>query len=286
MLESYLKAVLNINLFLVGYLAKGQNSNGGIMRSKHFKLTGTAMLLALIMIAGFVPIIGYIPIGAIKMTWIVVPVVIGTLAFGLRSGVILAFAFAGTSLIQVWMPGDWLGLQLMSISAWKMIAIIFLPRFLIPFVTYGVYRILISKGEIYIQMGLFLLLSIIALTNINTRWFYLIPAGLIAIGVAFFRRGKGRRINYAIASMFGALTNTVFFLGGIYVLFLGEPAFKTVAEQMGTSLSAVGAFLTGIALSNGIPEAILAFILGGLILLVLDITGFVAVPAKELGKVR
>ncbi len=256
------------------------------MRSKHFKLTGTAMLLALILIAGFVPIIGYIPIGAIKMTWIVVPVVIGTLAFGLRSGVILAFAFAVTSLIQVWMPGDWLGLQLMSISAWKMIAIIFLPRLLIPFVTYGVYRILISKGEIYIQMGLFLLLSIIALTNINTRWFYLIPAGLIAVGVAFFRRGKGRRINYAIASMFGALTNTVFFLGGIYVLFLGEPAFKTVAEQMGTSLSAVGAFLTGIALSNGIPEAILAFVLGGLILLVLDITGFVAVPAREQGKER
>ncbi len=245
------------------------------MRSKHFKLTGTAMLLALIMIAGFVPMLGYIPIGAIKMTWIVVPVVIGTLAFGLRSGVILSLAFAVTSLIQVWVPGDWLGLQLMNISALKMVAIIFLPRLMIPFVTYGIFRLLSGKYEIYIQMGLFVLLGAIAVIDVNKNWFFLIPAGLIAVAVAFFRTGKSGRINYAIAGMFGALTNTVLFLGGVYVLFLGEPAFATVAEQMGTSVDAIGAFLTAIALSNGVPEAILTFILSGSILAILDTLGFV-----------
>lgn len=254
------------------------------MRSKHFKLTGTAMLLALILIAGFVPVIGYIPLGAIKMTWIVVPVVIGTLAFGLRSGVILAFAFAVTSLIQVWIPGDWLGLQLMNISALKMIAIIFIPRLMIPFITYGIHRLLVSKYEIYIQLGLFVLLGGMAVSNVNERWFYLIPAVLIAVAVAFFRKGKGLRINYAIASMFGSLTNTVFFLGGIYVLFLGEPAFAAVADQMGTSIAAIGSFLTAVALSNGIPEAILAFVLGGLILVILDMSGFVVTPEQKTGK--
>ena len=252
------------------------------MRSKHFKLTGTAMLLALVLIAGFV--VGYIRIGTIEMTWIAVPVVIGTLALGLRSGVILAFAFAVTSLIQIWIPGSWLGLQLISISVPKAVAVIFYPRLLIPFVTYGVYKLLNSKYDLYIQLGLFILFGAIALTDVNTRWYYLIPAALIASGVAFFRKDKSRRINYAIACMFGSMTNTFFFLGSIYVLFLGEPAFKVVAEQMGTTLSAIGAFLAGVALSNGIPEAILAFVLGGAILLVLDTMGYVAVSANKTKK--
>ncbi|MEX1307775.1 MAG: ECF transporter S component [Eubacteriales bacterium] len=250
------------------------------MRSKHFKMTGTAMLLALILIAGFV--IGYIRLGTVEMTWIAVPVVIGTLALGLRSGVILAFAFAVTSLVQIWIPGSWLGLQLINISVLKTVMIVFVPRLLIPFVTYGVYKLLTSKYDIYIQLGLFLLFGAIALSDVNSRWFYLIPAVLIASGVAFFRKDKSRRINYAIACMFGSMTNTLFFLGGVYVLFLGEPAFKTVAEQMGTSLSAIGAFLTGVALSNGIPEAILAFVLGGAILLVLDTMGYVAVSENKI----
>mgnify|MGYP001766184543 CR=1 FL=1 len=251
------------------------------MRSKHFKLTGTAMLLALILIAGFVPMLGYIPIGAVKMTWIVVPVVIGALAFGLRSGVILSLAFAVTSLIQVWYPGDWLGVQLMDISVWKTIAIIFIPRLLIPFVTVGFFRLLAGRLEIYIQMGLFMLFGAIALIDINQYWFLLIPAGLIAAAAAFFRRGWGGRINYAIAGMLGSLTNTVFFLGGVYVLFLGEPAFAAVAQQMGTTISAIGAFLTAIALSNGVPEAILAFILCGSILAVLEKLGYVDQPIRQ-----
>jgi len=250
------------------------------MRSKRCKLTGTAMLMALILIAGFVPMIGYIPIGAIKMTWIVVPVVVGTLAFGLRSGMILATAFAVTSLIQVYIPGDWLGLQLMSISPIKLMMIIFIPRLLIPLVTFGTYKLLKSKLEIFIQILLIALFGIFAITNLAERWFYLLPAVLIALGVILSRQGRGTRI-YAISGMFGSLTNTVLFLGGIYVLFLAEPAFSVVAEQMGTSVETLGAFLTGIALSNGIPEAILAFVLCGLILYVLDVIGFVSGPGRD-----
>ena len=59
-----------------------------------------------------------------------------------------------------------------------------------------------------------------------------------------------------ISAFVGTMTNTVLFLGGLYIL-----AFEQAAEAMGVAGSALLATLLGIVASNGIIEAIAAVII-------------------------
>lgn len=61
---------------------------------------------------------------------------------------------------------------------------------------------------------------------------------------------------YVITSLVGSMTNTFFFLGFLYVLFL--PEVVQIAEAFGTSSDGLLLFLGGVVISNGIPEAIAA----------------------------
>ena len=242
------------------------------------RFTTTALLIAIILVMGLVPFLGYLPIGPIKLTLICIPVIIGTLALGLKSGLLLGFVFGITSLVQVWYPGDWLGLQLMDINALKLLLIIFIPRLLVPVVTYYTFKLMETQAERYIEAALLLLFT---LFGVLTTWVFLIPAAVILVILVFFRKIDAVKMNYGIAALFGSLTNTVGFLGGLYLLFLPEPAFQTVAEQIGTSVDAIGAFLTGVALTNGLPEAVLALFLSVLVLIPLNMIGLTLVKPKE-----
>lgn len=239
----------------------------------NFKLrrfTATALLVAVIALMGMVPYLGYIPVGPIKLTLICIPVIIGTLALGLGPGLLLGLVFGITSWIQIWYPGDWLGLQLLDISLAKSLAVVFIPRLLVPVMTYFVWKLLETNAEIYVEIALFALFTAL---GIFLYWVFFIPAAMILIILVFLRRIPAVKVNYGIAALFGSLTNTVFFLGAIYILYLHEPAFETAAEQLGTTVDTIGSFLVGIALSNGLPEAVLALFLSIVILIPLRQTG-------------
>jgi len=248
------------------------------MNSNLKKFTTTALLIALILLMGLVPYVGYIPIGPIKITLICIPVIIGTLALGLRSGLILGFVFGITSLIQVWYPGDILGQTLLNINAWKLLLILFIPRLLVPVVTYYVYRLLETKYEIYFEVVLF---AIFTALGIFVQWTFLIPAALMLIIFVFFRRIDEVKLNYGLAALFGSLTNTVFFLSGVYFLYLPDPGVEKIAELLQISVDKIGAFLAGIALTNGLPEAILALFLCVLILIPLNKMGLTLERKKD-----
>jgi uncharacterized membrane protein len=67
------------------------------------------------------------------------------------------------------------------------------------------------------------------------------------------------KAGYAIAALVGSLTNTVFFLGMMYLLFIPEMA--EMANAFGTTQEGMMAVLGSIVVTNGIPEAIAAVII-------------------------
>ncbi|MGI6169846.1 MAG: ECF transporter S component, partial [Christensenellales bacterium] len=115
------------------------------MNRKTRMMTFNALLMGLMFIMTFTPI-GYITVGAIQITLMCLPVIIGTLVLGLKSGVFLGFIFGVTSLITAIITP--VGLTGFLFAHWPYLTIIpiFIPRLLIPVVTHFVYRA-ISGGR-------------------------------------------------------------------------------------------------------------------------------------------
>ncbi len=179
-------------------------------------LTGITFLLGL-------TVVGYIPNPfnpTVSMTLLCLPVIIGTVTEGLKTGIVISLFFGVTSLLKalgVTMVPDPLGTYLLNISVARTIAVIFIPRLVIPFATRLIYKAILSGSA------------------------------------------ARKRIATGAAAFAGSMTNTVLFLGAIYILFLPEigelsVAFGTTPELFAGALAAIGAI-------NGLPEAAVAVIL-------------------------
>jgi uncharacterized membrane protein len=180
------------------------------------KLAIAGILTAITFLLGLTPL-GYIPLPAMKITILCIPVLIGVLLEGLGVGIWLGFVFGLTSLIQIFM-GDVLGLFLIDISVARTLLVVFIPRLLVPIVAYYSYKAIKLIGN--------------KITD---------------------------KAGYAIAAFVGSVTNTVFFLGMMYFLFI--PELGQLAELVGTTSDKMMAFIGGIVLTNGVPEAIAALII-------------------------
>jgi uncharacterized membrane protein len=91
----------------------------------------------------------------------------------------------------------------------------------------------------------------------------LIP--LATWGVYRLTRRMPGAIRLGFTAAAGSLTNTVFFLGMVFLLG-GAP----IAERFGISVNAVGVTLATVVLTNGLPEAAAAVILCVPIILILE----------------
>ena len=108
----------------------------------------TALFVALVLLLGLTPI-GLIPLGFINVTVLCVPVIVGTLLLGLRTGLLLGFCFGGVSALSAFgIYGTPSALAGALVAASPVLAAImcFLPRLMVPVVAHLVYR-LVSKGE-------------------------------------------------------------------------------------------------------------------------------------------
>ena len=83
-------------------------------KEKIYKLTLTAVLTALIFVMAFTPI-GYLKIGTVSITFLMIPVVIGAIVGGPSVGTVLGLMFGATSFIQCF-GMDAFGTMLMGIS--------------------------------------------------------------------------------------------------------------------------------------------------------------------------
>lgn len=91
-----------------------------------FKLSITAILVAIIAIMSFTPL-GYLKIGLLSITFLTVPIIIGAVTNGPGVGALLGFAFGITSFIQCF-GMDAFGVALMQISPWKTAFMCIVPR--------------------------------------------------------------------------------------------------------------------------------------------------------------
>jgi uncharacterized membrane protein len=183
------------------------------------KLAITAMLTAITFLIGLTPI-GYITLPMLSMTLLCIPVIIGTVTEGLGTGLWISLAFGITSLL-------------------KAIGFTMVPD----------------------ALGTFLL----NISVLKTLVCIFVPRLLIPVTTWLTWRtirGEGRvqqRLGAGAAAFVGSATNTVLFLGAMYLLFL--PEIDQIAAFAGQTQGTMVAFLAGIAAVNGLPEAAVAVLL-------------------------
>ena len=105
-----------------------------------------ALFVGLIFLLGQTPL-GMIPLGWCNVTLLVIPVAIGTIYMGLKSGMVLGLAFGATSMVSALIKPSVLVGTLMGSSPLAVVAMTFLPRLCIPLVIWGVYKLLAKKQK-------------------------------------------------------------------------------------------------------------------------------------------
>ncbi|MGN0972963.1 MAG: ECF transporter S component [Aristaeellaceae bacterium] len=105
-----------------------------------------ALFVGLIFLLGQTPL-GLIPLGWCNVTLLVIPVAIGTIYMGLKSGLVLGLAFGATSMVSALIKPSVLVGTLMGASPLAVVVMTFLPRLCIPLVIWGVYNLLAKKQK-------------------------------------------------------------------------------------------------------------------------------------------
>lgn len=118
-------------------------------RKKVFRMTAASLLIALVFLFGMTPI-GLIPLGFINITVLCVPVIIGAVTLGLRSGLILGFCFGTASTLSMigmsLTPPSALASALFAVSPVCAVLMCYIPRLLVPVVTVSVFKLFSKKS--------------------------------------------------------------------------------------------------------------------------------------------
>ncbi len=192
---------------------------------KTLSMVMTGLFMAIVIIMAFVPNLGFINLVVIKATLIHVPVIIGSIVLGPKKGAILGATFGITSIIN-------------NTFSPSLLSFAFSPFY--------------SIGEIG-GNGWSLVIALVPRILIGVVP-YFVYKGLNHL----FKHKKGTHlITIPIACALGAFTNTLLVMNLIYFCFKQEFA---LAKQI--AVDTVYSIILGIIAANGIPEAIVAVILG------------------------
>lgn len=111
------------------------------------QLVFTAIFAALILMLWYFGI-GLIPLGFINVTVLCIPVIVGTLVLGLKSGLVLGFCFALTSILSafgVYGSQSTFASMLLAKSPLLVIVMSLAPRLMIPVITHLTYQAFTRK---------------------------------------------------------------------------------------------------------------------------------------------
>ena len=106
----------------------------------------TGVLLAIVIILGLTPL-GLIPLGFIYVTILCVPVIIGVLLNGLKSGLVLGLGFGLTSFYTAMTKPSTLVMPLVERSVPAVLFMCVLPRLLVPLIAFLVYKFLSTHKQ-------------------------------------------------------------------------------------------------------------------------------------------
>lgn len=226
------------------------------------KMTVIGVLGAISIILGLTPL-GFIPIGPTKATIMHIPVIIGSILEGPIVGMNIGLIFGLFSMFQAFTNPTPVSFVFYN----PIVAL--LPRVLMGYLSYYIYKFFESKKSLTIKLILNLVLAgfLIYLGNtiygliINSGSIFLMFMNLIFLFIIMFliyyinKLDKGV-IELTISAGLGTLINTVGVLSSIYFLY-GERYVST----LGKSKELARSIIFGIAITNGIPEVILAIII-------------------------
>ena len=128
-----------------------KRTNAQSNREKIREWSILAMFIAIVIVMGMIPMLGYITISSVAFTIIPIPVIIGGILLGRKVGVILGLTFGITSLIRGSMNG---GIDFLFILPWISI----LPRVIFGLLIYDIFRLyhrLIKKRILSLALGFF-----------------------------------------------------------------------------------------------------------------------------------
>ena len=114
-------------------------------RKRTLFLVQNALLTALIVLMAFTPI-GYLQIGVVKMTFIMVPVAVGAITLGEKSGAFLGLVFGITSFIQCF-GLDAFGTTLFGINRAYTFIMCIVPRVLMGYLCGVIYKLIARKKK-------------------------------------------------------------------------------------------------------------------------------------------
>lgn len=227
------------------------------------KLSIIGILGAISVILGITPL-GFIPVGPTQATIMHVPVLIGAIMEGPLVGGFVGLIFGLFSMFR-------------AVTAPTPVSFVFynplvaiLPRLLIGITTYYTYSGLrklgnkSSMGVLYaIFIGIISYLSYGIYKNITysqNTWITIMNLILILLSLVILyfihHRFKGKALDIIIATIVGTLTNTLGVLSMIYFLYA-----ERFVEAIGGNVKTARKIITGIGITNGIPEAIIAIII-------------------------
>ncbi len=199
---------------------------------KTLSMVMTGRVMAIIAVMTFIPNVGYINLIVIKATLLHVPVIVGSIVLGPKKGAVLGATFGITSLIK-----NTLEPSLLSFA--------FSPFYQVgdiggngwSVVIALVPRILVGVIPYFVFTGIEKLLK-----NIKMR----------------------RTIALPLACASGALINTLLVMHLIFFCFREE-----FAAAQSVAVDVVYSMILGIIAANGIPETIVAVVIGGAVSLAL-----------------
>ena len=148
------------------------------MNNKTLKLTVYALFLAIMLVMGLVPGLGFIPTPVAGIVIIHVPVLLASYFLGYKGGMFFGLVFGITSIINCFIQPDVFAAIIMNAGGIKtiglMIICLVIPRVLIGLTTRATYDLI-------------------------------------------YRFDKTRLLSMGLSAFIGTLTNTVFFLGAFYL---------------------------------------------------------------------
>ncbi len=198
-------------------------------RTKIIALMG--ILTALLILMAFTPI-GYLKVGAISISFLMIPVAIGAIAIGPWAGAALGGVFGITSFIQCF-GMDAFGTFLMDIN---------------PFATF------------LMCVGARVLAGFCA---------GLVASGFKKLADSFHKQNRPgtslavRFTGYSVTGLCAALFNTAFFMGSLLLFFWKSTSFIEKMQEWGFNTSTIWKFFAAFVGTNAIVEAIAAFVIIG-----------------------
>lgn len=136
----------------------------GVRKTKTLMLTQNAVLASIVVLMAFTPI-GYLRIGAVEMTFIMIPVAVGAITLGKKSGAFLGLVFGVSSFIQCFGMSPF-GAALLQINPIFTFIMCIVPRVLMGYLCGVIYKLLAKAKK-----GIAVIIASFSAPVINTILF-------------------------------------------------------------------------------------------------------------------